>query len=71
MIVGGPNSGRQDGCVYESTLNALSYSDTYCSYASNEIAINWNAPLAYLSSGISALHTTGLSIRSGQKAKSG
>ena len=31
------------------------YTDVDCSYASNEIAINWNAPLVYLASAIEAL----------------
>jgi endoglucanase len=55
MLVGGPNSGQQDKCVYPSAVPALSYSDTECSYASNEIAINWNAPLAYLAGALEAL----------------
>ncbi|MDQ3001145.1 MAG: glycoside hydrolase family 9 protein [Fibrobacterota bacterium] len=59
MLVGGPNSGQQDKCVYPSTLPALSYSDTECSYASNEIAINWNAPLAYLAGALEAMLGTG------------
>jgi endoglucanase len=57
MLVGGPNSGQQDKCVYPSVLPAMSYSDTECSYASNEIAINWNAPLAYLAGGLEAVMT--------------
>lgn len=63
MLVGGPNSGQQDDCEYASSLPALSYSDTYCSYASNEIAINWNAPLAYLASGLATVHAGGLALR--------
>jgi len=55
LLVGGPNPGRQDGCTYSSTLPALSYADTVCSYASNEIAINWNAPLVYLAIALEAL----------------
>ena len=51
----GPNPGRQDGCVYPSTLPALAYSDTECSYASNEIAINWNALLVYQVASLEAL----------------
>ena len=47
-LSGGPNPGRQDRCEYPSTVPALSFSDDVCSYASNEIAINWNAPLVYL-----------------------
>jgi len=48
MLVGGPNAGRQDGCSYPDTAPALSYVDDWCSYASNEVAINWNAPLVYV-----------------------
>jgi endoglucanase len=55
LLVGGPNPGKQDGCQYPSSLPALAYSDTACSYASNEIAINWNAPLVYLASALEAL----------------
>lgn len=47
MVAGGPNPGQQDGCDYPSDFPATSYSDTHCSYASNEVAINWNAPVAY------------------------
>lgn len=47
FIAGGPHSGQQDGCDYNSDLPAKSYVDDWCSYASNEIAINWNAPLVY------------------------
>ena len=32
---------------YPSKLPAISFVDAQCSYASNEIAINWNAPLIY------------------------
>ena len=48
FLAGGPHSGQQDGCDYPSSKPALSYSETECSYASNEIAINWNAPLVYM-----------------------
>ena len=34
--------------MYSSSLPAKSYSDTWCSYASNEVTINWNAPLVYV-----------------------
>ena len=51
MLAGGPHTGQQDasGCseAYPSNFNAASYLDNSCSYASNEVAINWNAPLAY------------------------
>jgi endoglucanase len=55
LLVGGPNPGRQDGCVYEFTETETAYTDVDCSYASNEIAINWNAPLVYLLNAVQAL----------------
>lgn len=55
LLVGGPNPGMQDKCHYEFTEPEMAYSDTICSYASNEIAINWNAPLVYLLNSIEAL----------------
>jgi endoglucanase len=55
LLAGGPNAGQQDGCEYPSDLPALSYVDDYCSYASNEIAINWNAPVVYLLTAMEAL----------------
>lgn len=55
FLVGGPNSAQQDKCEYPSALPGLSYSDTECSYASNEVAINWNAPLAYLAGALEAV----------------
>jgi endoglucanase len=57
LLVGGPNPGRQDGCVYEFTATETAYVDTECSYASNEIAINWNAPLVYLLQAVQAIKT--------------
>ena len=59
MLVGGPNPGQQDKCAgYPSKLPARSYVDATCSYASNEIAINWNAPLAYLAAAVDATYGT-------------
>lgn len=48
LLVGGPNPGRQDGCNYAFIETEMAYTDDDCSYASNEIAINWNAPAVYL-----------------------
>jgi endoglucanase len=57
LIVGGPNPGQQDGCkTYPSKIPDQSYTDSVCSYASNEIAINWNAPAAYLAGALEALY---------------
>jgi endoglucanase len=55
LLAGGPNPGRQDGCHYDYTEPETAYTDLDCSYASNEIAINWNAPLVYLANAIEAL----------------
>jgi endoglucanase len=45
----------QDKCKYEFTQPETAYTDTDCSYASNEIAINWNAPAVFLLNAIEAL----------------
>ncbi|MEO6276317.1 glycoside hydrolase family 9 protein [Roseateles sp.] len=57
MIVGGPHPGRGDDCKapYPSQAPAKAYLDDLCSYTTNEIAINWNAPLVYVSAALSAL----------------
>ena len=55
LVVGGPNPGMQDKCTYEFTEPETAYSDAVCSYASNEIAINWNASVVYLANAIEAL----------------
>lgn len=58
LLVGGPNPGREDGCSgYLGPERARSYLDDWCSYASNEIAINWNAALVYLAGAIEALYS--------------
>jgi len=54
LVVGGPNGGQQDGVSYSSDYDAQSYEDVQPSYASNEIAINWNAPLVFVTSFIQA-----------------
>ncbi len=59
FLVGGPQPGQQDkgDCrpPYPSAVPAKSWLDDACSYASNEIAINWNAPLVYVSGAIQAV----------------
>ncbi|HEX5153479.1 MAG TPA: glycoside hydrolase family 9 protein [Parafilimonas sp.] len=55
LLAGGPNPGRQDGCKYQFTEPETAYTDDDCSYASNEIAINWNAPLVYILNAMEAL----------------
>jgi endoglucanase len=55
LVAGGPNPGKQDGCTYDFSEPETAYMDIMQSYASNEITINWNAPMVYLSNGIEAL----------------
>ena len=60
FLVGGPNLAVLTDCgtdVVRSPFPAKSYVDLECSYSTNEIAINWNAPLVYLVGGIDALMT--------------
>jgi endoglucanase len=55
LLVGGPNPGMQDGIKVPSTVPDEAYIDDDRAYAVNEIAINWNAPLAYLANAMEAL----------------
>ncbi|GHB67880.1 glycoside hydrolase family 9 protein [Persicitalea jodogahamensis] len=55
LLSGGPNPGKQDKCpTYTSDLPDEAFTDDDCSYASNEICINWNAPLVYLLGAVEA-----------------
>ncbi len=56
FLAGGPNPGRQDGeyVQYPSTSPDECYADVEGSYASNEIAINWNASLVAFISALDA-----------------
>ncbi len=67
MLVGGPHLGKQDidldGTQHWKCPNyasadkpALAYLDDRCSYATNEVAINWNAPLAFLAGALQAIY---------------
>lgn len=47
FLVGGPNAGRQDGCEYPSDIPDECYADVLASYASNEVAINWQGLFTY------------------------
>lgn len=61
MVAGGPNASADD-CAKSFVAGkapAKSYYDNSCSYATNEVAINWNAPLAYLAGSIQAIAATG------------
>jgi endoglucanase len=54
FVAGGAQNGWQDKCNYPSRLPAASYVDDFCSYSTNEIAINWNAPLVYVLAALQA-----------------
>jgi endoglucanase len=68
LLVGGPNPGRQDHQAYHYTEPETAYLDNDQAYASNEIAINWNAPLVYLAGGLEALQYRAGYARRGQTA---
>lgn len=60
MLVGGPNPGQQDKAdvkAYPSNQPDESFADVMQSYASNEIAINWNASLLALLGWLSYLNS--------------
>lgn len=63
LMAGGPNPGEQDHCHYDFHEPETAYLDSDCAYASNEIAINWNAPLVYLANAMEALQKNTLSIK--------
>jgi len=55
MLSGGPNAGRQDAVLQKLPANlppAKVYADDQGSYASNEIAINWQAAFVFLLAGV-------------------
>lgn len=53
LLAGGPNGRRQDPAMkaLPDLPPAKMYLDDQASYASNEVAINWNAPLVFLLAG--------------------
>ncbi len=50
LLSGGPNGGRNDAVLQKlpKAPPAKMYADDQGSYASNEVAINWNAPLVFV-----------------------
>ena len=59
LLSGGPNETAQFDCGpanYFSKFPAKSFLDAECSYASNEIAINWNSPLFFVLGSMDALN---------------
>ena len=61
MVAGGPNASATDCAKSYVNMDAVakSYYDNSCSYSTNEVAINWNAPFAYLVGSIQAILATG------------
>jgi endoglucanase len=57
FLAGGPNTIVLNDCpdIERSTFPAKSYNDAMCSYSTNEVAINWNAPLFFLLGALDAL----------------
>ncbi len=56
LLSGDPNPGQQDKCEgYPTKIADESFLDVTCSYSTNEIAINWNAPMVYLTAAIEFL----------------
>ena len=57
LLAGGPNRHRQDPVLRKmprGTPPERMYVDDQESYASNEVAINWNAPLVFILAGVEA-----------------
>ena len=52
FVVGGPQPNNvDDDCgrdKYPTLIPAKCYLDSECSYSTNEVAINWNAPLVFV-----------------------
>lgn len=74
MLSGGPNASANDAgtCKLDYAKGkpaAEAYYDNACSFASNEVAINWNAPFAYLVGSIQAILATGKSYDTSSKSK--
>lgn len=61
FLAGGPNLDRPEDCESEGKhypvgreAIARAYLDDWCSYSTNEVTINWNAPLVYVSGALQA-----------------
>ncbi len=58
-LAGGPNTNAQNDCgaakYPSSTYRAIAYLDNWCSYSTNEVAINWNGPLVFVTGALEAI----------------
>lgn len=57
LLAGGANPKMEDHIPLPSTIPDEAYIDNDQAYASNEVAINWNSPLAYLANALEALQS--------------
>lgn len=62
FVVGGPNTDATSDCENQGKnypagdeAIAKAYLDDWCSYSTNEVTINWNAPLVYVSGALQAM----------------
>ncbi|MDO3625119.1 glycoside hydrolase family 9 protein [Mucilaginibacter sp. BT774] len=55
LLAGGANPGDEDHVPLPSFIPDEAYTDNDQAYASNEVAINWNSPFAYLANALEAL----------------
>lgn len=67
FMVGGPNPGMQDGIPLPSMLPEQAYTDQQAAYATNEVAINWNAAIAYLVQALEVLQPYAADRKTGEK----
>jgi endoglucanase len=58
FLAGGPNTIVLNDCpeIKRSEFPARSFSDAECSYSTNEVAINWNAPLFFVIGAMDSLN---------------
>ena len=55
LLAGGANPEMEDHIPLPSTIPDEAYIDNDQAYATNEVAINWNSPMAYLVNALEAL----------------
>jgi endoglucanase len=71
VLSGGPNSGLQDPYVQAAGLHGCApqkcYADHIEAWSANEVAINWNAPLAWVTAYLDEQAGTGPKPRKGKK----
>ncbi|TRX71787.1 glycoside hydrolase family 9 protein [Carboxylicivirga sp. M1479] len=61
LLAGGPTNSVQSDCgetAYGTKIPAMSYVDMECSYSTNEVAINWNAPAVFVFLGLDAIYSS-------------